>query len=164
MGDVTVRTEIAAPAAVIYDLVADMPRMGRWSPECERVEWTGGHTAPAVGATFTGHNRNGRRSWSTHGTVTVADRGREFTFEVRSVLNLPVSRWSYRFEPGDGSVCRVAESTEDRRGGLITTLGRIVTGIDDRGERNRQTMTTTLERLREAAESSAASPARAPSN
>jgi hypothetical protein len=162
MGDVTVQTDIAAPAELIYDLVADMPRMGRWSPECERVEWTGGHTTPAVGATFTGHNRNGRHSWSTHGTVTVADRGREFTFEVRSLLNLPVSRWSYRFEPAGAGVCRVAESTEDRRGGVIRTLGRIATGISDRGERNRQTMTTTLERLRVAAESNAGSSARTP--
>jgi hypothetical protein len=154
MGDVTVRTEIAAPPEAIYDLVADLPRMGRWSPECERVEWTGGATRPAVGATFSGHNRIGRRSWSTHGTVTVAERGREFSFEVRSVLNLPVSRWSYRFEKADG-VCRVAESTEDRRGRLIRTLGRLVTGVGDRAERNRQTMTTTLERLRVAAESTA---------
>ena len=159
MGDVTVRTEIAAPAAAIYDLVADMPAMGRWSPECERVEWTGGATGPAVGATFTGHNRNGGRQWSTHGTVTVADRGREFTFEVRSVLNLPVSRWSYRFEPGRDGVCRVAESTEDRRGRLIKTLGAFVTGISDREDRNRQTMTTTLERLRVAAETGGRPPA-----
>ncbi len=110
------RTTIAAPAEVIWDLVADMPRMGRWSPECERVEWTGNAGGPAVGATFSGHNRNGRHSWSTHGTVTAADRGREFTFEVRSVFNLPVSRWSYRFEPGRDGRCAVTESTEDRRG------------------------------------------------
>jgi Polyketide cyclase / dehydrase and lipid transport len=154
VGDVTVQAEISAPAEAIYDLVADMPRMGRWSPECERVEWTGGATGPAVGASFTGHNRNGARNWSTHGTVTVADRGREFTFEVRSVLNLPVSRWSYRFEPTTGG-CVVVESTEDRRGLVIRTLGRVATGVGDRGERNRQTMTTTLERLRVAAESGA---------
>jgi uncharacterized protein YndB with AHSA1/START domain len=153
MGDVTVWTEIAAPAEQIYDLVADMPGMGRWSPECERVDWTGGHAGPAVGATFTGHNRNGRHSWSTHGTVTVAERGRQFTFDVRSVLNLPVSRWTYTFEPAGGGVCRVAESTEDRRGWLISTLGRLATGIADRPGRNRQTMTTTLERLRAFAES-----------
>lgn len=159
MGDVAVQAEISAPAELIYDLVADMPGMGRWSPECERVEWTGGATGPAVGATFTGHNRNGRRHWSTHGTVTVAERGREFTFEVRSVLNLPVSRWSYRFEPSPGNVCLVVESTEDRRGSLVKTLGRIATGISDRGERNRQTMTTTLERLRVAAETGGRPPA-----
>jgi hypothetical protein len=152
MADVTVRAEVAAPAEAIYDLVADMPGMGRWSPECERVEWTRGTTGPGVGATFTGHNRNGRRSWSTHGTVTVADRGREFAFEVRSVFNLPVSRWSYRFEPAGLGLCAVVESTEDRRGRFMKTLGRLATGVGDRAERNRQTMTTTLERLRVAAE------------
>jgi hypothetical protein len=153
MGDVTVHEDIAAPAEVIYDLVADMPRMGRWSPECERVEWTGRSRGPVAGATFTGHNRNGWRSWSTHGTVTAADRGKEFSFEVRSVLNLPVARWSYSFEPGPGGSCRVAESTEDRRGRLMKTLGLIATGIGDREARNRQTMTATLQRLRVAAES-----------
>jgi hypothetical protein len=154
MGDVTVVAGIAAPAEAIYDLVADMPRMGEWSPECERVEWIGAATAAAVGVGFRGHNRNGRRSWSTHGTVTVADRGREFTFEVRSVLNLPVSRWSYRFD-ADRGVCRVTERTEDRRGWLIRTLGRLATGVADRQSRNRQTMTQTLERLRVAAEAAA---------
>jgi hypothetical protein len=151
MDDVTVTTEIAAPAGAIYDLVADMPRMGEWSPECERVEWTGGARAAAVGVAFTGHNRIGWRRWSTHGTVTVADRGREFSFEVRSLLNLPVSTWSYRFEDSSGS-CRVTESTEDRRGLLIKTAGLLATGVVDRGARNRETMTRTLERLRAAAE------------
>lgn len=152
MGDVTVSTDIAAQPDAIYDLVADMPRMGEWSPECERVEWSGGATGPAAGARFIGHNRRGRRRWSTHGTVTVADRGREFTFEVRSILNLPVSRWSYRFEPRDGGECRVVESTEDRRGRLVRVAGRIVTGVSDRGSRNRETMASTLQRLRAAAE------------
>jgi uncharacterized protein YndB with AHSA1/START domain len=157
MGDVVVTTEIAAPADAVYDLVADMPRIGEWSPECERVEWTEGAAAAAVGVGFVGHNRNGRRRWSTHGTVTVADRGREFAFEVRSVLNLPVSRWSYRFD-GVPQGCRVTESTADHRGWLVTTLGRLATGVGDREARNRQTMTTTLARLRAAAEASSASP------
>jgi Polyketide cyclase / dehydrase and lipid transport len=151
MGDVEVATEIAAPAEEVYDLVADLPRMGEWSPECERVEWAAGTSAAAPGARFTGHNRNGRRKWSTHGTVTVADRGRELTFEVRSVLNLPVSQWSYRFEP-TAEGCKVVESTHDRRGGLIKFLGRVATGVGDREARNRETMTRTLEQLRAAAE------------
>jgi hypothetical protein len=149
---VTVATDIAAPAEAVYDLVADLPAMGRWSPECERVEWTGEATRPSRGATFTGHNRNGRHRWSTHGTVTVADRPTEFTFEVRSIFDLPVSRWSYRFEPAADGGCHVRESTEDRRGILVRWLGRLATGVDDRAERNRETMATTLARLRVAAE------------
>jgi hypothetical protein len=152
MGDVTVVREISAPAGAIYDLVADMPRMGEWSPECERVVWMRGASAATVGVEFTGHNRTGRRRWSTHGTVTVADRGREFAFEVRSVLNLPVSRWTYRFDSDSPGRCRVTETTVDRRGWVIKMLGRLATGVGDRAERNRQTMTQTLERLRAAAE------------
>ena len=32
---------VEAPAERIYALVADLPRMGEWSPECQRVEWVG---------------------------------------------------------------------------------------------------------------------------
>ena len=34
-----VSTVIDAPAERLYDMVADMPRMGEWSPECTTVEW-----------------------------------------------------------------------------------------------------------------------------
>jgi uncharacterized protein YndB with AHSA1/START domain len=154
MGDVSVSREIKAPPDAIYRMVADLPRMGEWSPECERVEWTKGATGPAVGATFKGHNRNGSRSWSTHGEVVVADPGREFAFEVRSVFNLPVARWGYRFEATDGGTT-VTESTVDRRSWLMRTAGRLATGVADRTERNRETMEKTLEQLAAAAESSA---------
>ena len=151
MGDVSVSREIAAPAEVLYAMVADLPRMGDWSPECERVEWTKGASAPAVGATFKGHNRSGSKAWSTHGAVVAADPGREFAFEVRSVLNLPVARWGYTFEAIDGGT-RVVESTVDRRGWLIRTFAPLATGVKDREGRNRETMETTLERLAAAAE------------
>ena len=53
------RLVISASPERIYDLVSDLPRMGEWSPECERVEWTGGTTVAAEGARFVGHNRGG---------------------------------------------------------------------------------------------------------
>ena len=39
---------IEAPAQRLYGMVADMPRMGEWSPECLRVEWLEGATGPPV--------------------------------------------------------------------------------------------------------------------
>lgn len=74
---------VAASPERIYELVADMPRMGEWSPECQRVEWTDGAVAPAAGARFIGHNRGGPGGlirWSRRGRVLVADPGREFAF------------------------------------------------------------------------------------
>ncbi|MGO9154394.1 SRPBCC family protein [Mycobacterium sp.] len=34
--------EIAAPPEVVYDLLADITRMGEWSPECCRCVWLDG--------------------------------------------------------------------------------------------------------------------------
>jgi hypothetical protein len=41
--------EIAAPPEVVYDLLADITRMGEWSPECYRCVWLDGATAAQVG-------------------------------------------------------------------------------------------------------------------
>src|ERR1039458_7450849 len=95
----------------IYDLVSDMPRMGEWIPECQRVEWEDGATGPAEGATFVGHNKGGPAGlmkWSRRGRVLVADRGREFAF-VTEEGGRESTEWRYNFEPVDGGT-RVTES------------------------------------------------------
>src|SRR5689334_2887031 len=103
--------EIAAPAERIYDLVADLPRMGEWSPECRQVAWLEDVTGPAEGARFVGHNRGGPRGilkWSRRGRVLTADRGREFAF-VTEEGNRESTVWRYRMEPA-GRGTRVTES------------------------------------------------------
>ncbi|HEX3334635.1 MAG TPA: SRPBCC family protein, partial [Acidimicrobiales bacterium] len=67
---------VQAPAERIYALVADLSRMGEWSPECQQVEWLEGSIGPAVGARFIGHNRGGPGGllkWSRRGRVLTAD-------------------------------------------------------------------------------------------
>ena len=101
---------IDAPAEDIYDLVTDVTNMGRWSPECTGGKWKKGATGPAVGAKFTGSNRHGVMRWTTHCTITRADRGTAFEFEVFE----SGMRWGYRFEPeGDGTL--VTEYREETR-------------------------------------------------
>ena len=57
-GSVTVNVE--APPERIWDLVSDVTRIGRYSPETFEAEWVDGATGPAVGAKFKGHvKRNG---------------------------------------------------------------------------------------------------------
>src|SRR5262249_1443581 len=86
----------------IYALIADLPRMGEWSPECERVAWEGGATGPAEGARFVGHNRGGPFQWcrwSRHGRVLTADPGREFAF-VTEAGGPRVARVALSVRPG----------------------------------------------------------------
>jgi uncharacterized protein YndB with AHSA1/START domain len=140
----------AAPEQV-YALVADMPRMGEWSPECQRVEWLEGSDGPAEGARFVGHNRGGPGGllrWSRQGRVLTADPGHEFAFVTEEGGKEGV-QWRYGFEPVEGGT-RVTESYEVRR---IPTWARIVDVPTNRHRELRGAMRHTLERLKAAAES-----------
>jgi uncharacterized protein YndB with AHSA1/START domain len=145
--------DVAAPPQRVYDLVADLTRMGEWSPECVRCDWLGGATAPRPGARFKGRNRNGRYRWSTTGTILTAEPGKELAWESRS-LGLAVAEWRYQFRPDDKGGTTVTESTEDRRGRFMRILGPIASGVRDRGPRNTEGMRATLQRLKAAAERS----------
>ena len=151
---VSVSTSIAAPAERVWSLIADLPRMGEWSPETDRVSWRGRHTSAVPGARFVGHNRNGVRRWSTRGVVRTAVPGRELSFDI-SFAGFPVSRWTYRIEP-DGDGCVVTESTEDRRGPFMPWISAPFTGVIDRSRHNARTMQATLDRLRVSAEAASA--------
>jgi hypothetical protein len=89
--------EIAAAPEVVYDLVADVTRMGEWSPEAVGADWIDGGTGRA-GDWFTGHNRTPDREWSRECEVARAERGRDFTFVVGGVA-ANCTWWSYEMEP-----------------------------------------------------------------
>ncbi|HMC68277.1 MAG TPA: SRPBCC family protein, partial [Mycobacteriales bacterium] len=96
MADVEVTEGVKAAPLRLYELIADLPRMGEWSPENTGGKWLGGTTGPATGARFRGTNRHGVAVWMTTVTVTAADPGRRFAFEV-DFLGVPISRWEYTF-------------------------------------------------------------------
>lgn len=142
---IEISRDIAASPEAVYDAISDVTRMGEWSEECTGCEWHDGVEGPAVGATFDGHNRNGDKEWVTQGKVIAAERGREFAFEC-SMMDVAYATWGYRIEPADGG-SRVTEWSEDYRPEYALEFSKEVSGIDDRGGRNRQTMTGTLDRL-----------------
>ena len=145
MSDIEISREIAAPADELWSLVADMPRMGEWSPEATGGKWLKGATGPAVGARFKGTNEAGGRKWSTTCEVTECAPGERFTFEVTGGP-FKVARWSYAFEPTDGGT-RVTESWTDRRNPLLARLLGPITGVRDRAAHNRTNIDRTLEAL-----------------
>ncbi len=131
-------------------MVSDVTRMGEWSPETERGEWTKGATGPVVGARFKGVNRLGKKSWATACEVVEAEPGRSFSFRV-SGGGLGVALWEYRIEP-DGDGCVVEERWTDERGWLVTRLGTVISGVNHDADWNRTDMAETLDRLAAAAE------------
>ena len=142
--------DIAASPEAVYAAISDVTRMGEWSEECHACNWHDGVDGPAVGASFDGHNRNGDHEWTSQGTVIEAEPGRSFAFEC-SMMDFHYSTWGYRIEPTEGG-CRVTEWSEDLRPESVLEFSKEISGIDDRDARNRQTMSTTLERLASAVE------------
>ena len=142
---IEVSRDIAATPEAVYATISDVTRMGEWSEECQSCAWHEGYDGPVVGATFDGHNRNGSLEWTTQGKVIEADVGRAFTFEC-SMMDFHYSTWGYRIEPiASGS--RVTEWTEDLRPESAMEFSKKTSGVEDRSERNRTTMGTTLARL-----------------
>jgi len=151
MSDVQVSTDISAPAEKVWSLVSDLPRMGEWSPENTGGKWLGDANGPVVGAKFRGSNRKGLRRWSTTCTVTAADKGARFTFEV-TYGPIRISTWEYTLT-SSGTSTTVVEEWTDRRPSWMRVASGPVMGVMDRDEHNRRSMEQTLGRLKAAAES-----------
>jgi uncharacterized protein YndB with AHSA1/START domain len=147
---IEISRDIDASPEAVYDAITDITRMGEWSEECHTCEWQEGFDRAEVGAVFEGHNRNGEYEWTTQATITEAEPGRTFTFEC-SMMDFHFSTWGYRIEP-TATGCRVTEWSEDLRPDSVLEFSQKMSGIDDRTERNRSTMGTTLERLAAALE------------
>jgi uncharacterized protein YndB with AHSA1/START domain len=146
-----VTVHMSAPPERVFDLVSDVTKIGRYSPETFEAEWLDGATGPAVGAKFRGHvKRNGKGPvyWTTC-TVIACEPGREFAFGV-GPEGKPLNVWGYRLAPsGDGT--DVTESFQ-----LTPTVPlRLYWALFGwtRGKTNRNGMRTTLERIKAEVES-----------
>jgi hypothetical protein len=146
---VSARVQIDARPDVVYRLITDLPTLASLAEETVGMEWRKGD-AVSPGAVFTGHNRSADRRWSTKCTVTDAEPGRRFAFDV-SYTMLPVAHWRYDIVAADGG-CEVTESTWDRRPGWFRKVAGKTTGVTDRVAANTEHIQLTLQRLKQRAE------------
>ena len=100
---------VAARPELVWDLVADVNRVGGWSPECTRAARLTKPGRPQPGARFTGHNRfPDGFEYEVTCVVTKADRPRAFAWVVLDDISdpdRPSSSGRYRIDPlpGGGS-------------------------------------------------------------
>jgi uncharacterized protein YndB with AHSA1/START domain len=102
---------IDAPVDTLYDMVADLPRMGEWSRACTGATWDDG-AGPTEGSWFTGHNvikTDGEtRVYDTRCEITAAERPSTIAWMQRGRKE-GVTEWRYSFAPIDGGT-EVTES------------------------------------------------------
>ena len=142
-------TESAAPPAVVYDLIADVTRMGEWSPECYRCEWLDGATAAAPGVRFRGYNRLGRLRWERTAVINTAIRGREFGFAtISDIAGREETRWRYTMDPSPSGTL-LTESFEFL---WCSVANRLAEALIPRGRQVNRGVEETLRRIKRAAE------------
>lgn len=146
---------IAGEPGRLYEMVADVTRMGEWSPVCKRCWWDD-DADQGVDSWFTGHNETPERTWETRSRVAAAEPGREFAF----VVGGDRVRWGYHFEPVEGGT-RVTESWEPLPGLLSAFRERYGDGaeaeIAERRESAKSGIHATLVAIKKAAEDGAIS-------
>ena len=143
--------DIAAPPERVWGLVADVGRMGEWSPHTVHAEWVDADRGggPVVGRRFRGTNQLPIvRQWTSTATVTACDPGRRFAFAVGKNPDDPNTLWSYDFAPSRAGT-RVTESWQMRREPAIVLLYYRLIGQRDRLALG---VEETLRRLKAAAE------------
>ncbi|HKA96836.1 MAG TPA: SRPBCC family protein [Streptosporangiaceae bacterium] len=155
---------VAARPELVWDLVADVTRVSRWSPECIRAAWLGEPGRPQPGARFTGRNRfpNGFE-YEVTCVVTEADRPRAFAWVVLDDSGDPArpsSSWRYRIDPLPGGGSRVRQRFTHGPGASF--LREVAAEAPDRAaeiiaarrDGLRANMSATLRAMKAAAESS----------
>ncbi len=140
---------INQPPAEVWAAVADITRMGDWSPECIAGRWVGGATGPAVGAKFEGDNvakLAGRtvKAWTTTSEVTACEPGTTFEFVAEGYTT-----WRYTFEPAGVDATTVTETFTYTNKGF---QGFVYEYLLMRPRMMRKGMQRTLERVKAALE------------
>jgi hypothetical protein len=97
-GEATVWVRVTPDDA--FASVAELTRMGEWSPENVGGEWLDSATR-GVGSTFRGRNRGPQGEWETVLTVTEFDSPHRFAFVVASPGE-EGTRWQYTFHAAEG--------------------------------------------------------------
>ena len=148
--DVSVSRDINAPAATVWAAITDITRMGEWSPETYEAAWNDGFDTAAMGARWTGKNRNGDLEWVTEAEVTEFVEGERFVFDC-DWKGYVFATWGYEITPTDTG-CTVTEFTSDHRPEEAKAGSSTISGVDDREAHNTAGMHETLARLAAACE------------
>lgn len=146
---VSATVQIDARPDVVYRLITHLPTLASLAEEAVAMQWRKGD-AVTPGAVFEGHNENRGRRWSTRCTVTDAEPGRRFAFDVRYTI-LPSPAGSTTSSPRTAAARSPRAPGTAGPGGSAKVAGK-ATGVSDRVAANTEHIRLTLQRLKQRAE------------
>ena len=151
MSHLATSLHVDAPAAALWDLIAEPSRNPEWQTLLVEMGETAGRPG-GIGCSFTGYYRVAGRKLAGHFVVTAAERPR--LFQLNGTTTGGWARWTTLIEPSDaGSVVNVTLEYE-LPGEIVGSLFGMLTG--NRIERE---FRRTYENLRTLAEARSQAPA-----
>jgi Hemerythrin HHE cation binding domain/Polyketide cyclase / dehydrase and lipid transport len=100
---------VAAAPGAVWNVVADVTRVGEWSHECVGAEWLDGATAAVPGARFRGRNRSGLFRWGRICEIVTAEPWELTWRTVPTILYPDSTEWTIRLEAVAGGT-RIGQS------------------------------------------------------
>ena len=153
MSHLSTTVRIEAPAAVVFDLIADPARSPEWQTLLAEMGDIAGRPG-GIGSSFVGFYKVAGRKLASRFVVTAAERPR--IFQVNGTTSGGWARWTTMLEP-DGSGCTIEVRLEyELPGEIVGSLFGLLTG--NRIEREFRRTYANLKRLAETG--TAADPAR----
>jgi hypothetical protein len=154
---VSVSTEVAAPAAVLWPLITDIDLPSRFSTEFQGATWVEPFTGPEVGALFDGTNEHpvvGR--WTVRCCVSVCEPQRAFGWDPGGP-DATLSKWRFTLDPhGDTTTLTFTAQMGLGPSGLTPALearpDREEQIVENRLEEWRVNMEATVEGIKRLAE------------
>lgn len=160
-----VEMTVSAQPDVVWDLLAEITNVGKWSPECVRTAWLGGQPDARPGVRFCGRNRvDSGFEWTVTCVITGADRPRRFEWVVlddsddAQTVDHPSSRWRFDLEPAEHGGTLVREyfihgpGDSGLRWMIRESPERAAEIIESRCQQLRSNMLATLAAMQAAAE------------
>ncbi|MGC4963022.1 SRPBCC family protein [Gordonia sp. DT101] len=118
-----VHIRVAAPPAVVWQVVTDVESMAEMSSELQSVRWTDPAAEPGVGVTFIGASRHpAMGEWSTTSHVVEWNPPTSFAWAVEDV-DSPSATWRFTLDPdGDETVLTQWVQMGPGRSGLSAAI------------------------------------------
>jgi hypothetical protein len=144
MSHLSTTVRIEAPAAVVFDLIADPARSPEWQTLLAEMGDIAGRPG-GIGSSFVGFYKVAGRKLASRFVVTAAERPR--IFQVNGTTSGGWARWTTMLEP-DGSGCTLEVRLEyELPGEIVGSLFGLLTG--NRIEREFRRTYENLKRLAE---------------
>lgn len=117
--DITASIDIDAPAAAVWELIADPVRMAKLSPQVKKVFVFG--SGVGRGTRSVNINGQGKLRWPTSAKIVEFEPQRRLAFRITENRTV----WTYDIEPTDDGGCRVTEKRTAPDG--VSALSRFLT-------------------------------------